>query len=189
MRVEEEIALFQRERLEPARIPPPSVAPAEPLEVDGISATARLLRPEEAEWNRWTSKGSRLFNNRAAMLFEIRIEGPAPVRWRPEGTRLELNDQRTILTPAPSGEVMLGELLFYAYLEEQWAIEGDLVDRTRGAGPFRAAYLPAITEEGPLVGVLAFPLGESYDVHVVAMRLTLAVATAKGTRDLVWLFE
>ena len=147
------------------------------------------MRPEDAEWNRWNDGTLRLFNNRAALLFEIRIDGPAPLTWSPTRARLELNDRRTTLVAAPSGEILLGELLFHAYLEEQWAIEGDLVDRTRGAGPFRSAYLPASAQKGALAGLVAFPFGDNPDVHIVAMRLSLDVTAGGTDRDLVWVFD
>jgi hypothetical protein len=126
-------------------------------------------------------------------VFELSIEGDGPISWDPDRTRLEVNDERTVLAVAASSEVLLGELLFHAYLEEQWALEGDLVNRTRGAGPWRSAYLPAIAHGGRLAGVVAFPLfdGETVrsDLHVVALRLTLPIVAADGPHELVWVFD
>lgn len=191
---QDRIASYCRYALEPARIPPPSVSRAEREVRDGpIVGRARIVRAEEAEWNQWMDQGPRLFNNRMALIFEIEIDGPGPISWDPDRTLLEVNDDRTVLPVAPSAEVLLGELLFHAWLEEQWALDGDLVSRTRGAGPWRSAYLPAIVHGGGLGGVIAFPLiaGDTalFDLHVVALRLTLPVIAEDGQHDLVWVFD
>ncbi|MEQ1566995.1 MAG: hypothetical protein ABMA64_15235 [Myxococcota bacterium] len=184
------IAAYRTFALAPARTPPPSLD-VERVEIsDGsVRATLWVVRPEAAGWNTWTDGGPRLFNNRGALLFELDVRGPGPLGWLPEGAVLEINDGRTVLGAASSAEVLLGDLLFHALLEERWAIDGDLVARTRGAGPFRGAYLPPVAD-GPLRGVVAFPLppGET-DLHVVALRLTLPVVAADGDHELVWVIE
>ena len=191
---QDRIASYRQYALEPARIPPPSVSRSVRELRDGsIVGRARIVRPEEAEWNQWVDGGPRLFNNRIALVFEVEVEGPGPISWDPDGTRLEVNDERTVLPVAPSAELLLGDLLFHAYLEEQWALDGDLVSRTRGAGPWRSAYLPAIAHGGLLGGVVAFPLVEGdsalFDLHVVALRLTLPVVAEDGPHELVWVFD
>lgn len=158
-----------------------------------IVGRAQLVRAEDAEWNQWVDGGPRLFNNRAALIFRIEIEGPGPISWDPDRTRLEVNDENLVLPVASSAEALLAELLYHAFLEEQWALEGDLVNRTRGAGPYRSGYLPAIALGGDLEGLMAFPLfdGESVlsDVHVVALRLTLPIVAEDGDHELVWVFD
>lgn len=191
---QERISAYRAYALEPARIPPPTVSRTEREVHDGpIVGHARIVRPEEADWNQWVDGGPRLFNNRVALLFQLEIGGPGPISWNPDDTRLEVNDERMVLPVAPSAEILLAELLFHAYLEEQWALDGDLVNRTRGAGPFRSTYLPSIDLDDDLDGVIAFPLavGETllYDLHVVALRLTVPIVAEDGTHDLVWVFD
>jgi hypothetical protein len=186
--VEAALRAFHDVGLSPARIPPPSVSAATATRSGDVAGEARQVRPEDAGWNAW-SDGPRLFNNSAALIFHLRIEADGPVLWAPEGAELALNDDRTVLGAAPSAEVLLTDLLFHAYLEEQWAVEGDLVARTRGAGPFRAAYLPPVAEDGVLEGLLAFPLADAQSMHIVAMRLTVPVRTDDGRTTLVWVFE
>jgi hypothetical protein len=155
-----------------------------------VTGQVRLLRPEEASWNRWVDGQLRLFNNRAALLFEITLQGPGPLAWDPESARLEVNDERTVLLAAGSAEILLAELLFYAYLERQWGFDGDLVNRTRAAGAFRMAYAPTVEPGDTLSGVIAFPLAELPSApHVVALRLTLAVTADDGVHVLVWVFD
>ncbi|MEQ1504899.1 MAG: hypothetical protein ABMB14_21890 [Myxococcota bacterium] len=184
---------YRSQSLAPARIPPPSLdEPAREADQDGVHGLARLVRSEDADWNRWIDGGPRLFNNRAAVLFDLTIEGRGTVVWDPDRTRLEVNDERTVLLASASAEGLLGELLFHAYLEEQWAVGGDLVNRTRAAGPFRAAYLPGVGD-GALSGVVAFPLGDAEhdwsELHVVALRLTVPVTDDAGRHDLVFVFD
>ncbi|MBX2800036.1 MAG: hypothetical protein KTR31_20330 [Myxococcales bacterium] len=160
-----------------------------------VTATARPLRPEDAPWNRWPTGGHRLFNNRAALLFEVSIRSDEPLVWLPAGTTLELNDEHTVVPAAETTEALLADLLSHAFLEEQWSIPGDLVDRARGAGPFRAAYLPLHAQDGAMEGIMAFPLwagpGRSLaELHVVAVRLTVKVGMgSEEEADLVWVFD
>lgn len=187
--VPERIEAWRRAALEPARTPPPSVAPGPRVVEDGaVRATFTLVRPEDAEWNRW-SDGPRLFNDAAALLFQVRIEGPGPLAWAPEGTTVELNDPSTRLPAAGSAEQLLGDLLVNALLEERSGSGGDLVERTRGAGAFRAAFLPPVAPGDVLEGLLAFPLRDGDrslgDLHVVALRVVLAVDAADGRHELV----
>lgn len=193
--VGERIAEYRAAALDPARLPPLSLSSPVATATSGdVRATARVLRPEEAEWNRWPDGGARLFNDAAALLFVVRVEGTGPLRWVPAATRLELNDERTSILAASSGEPLLGDLLVNAYLEERFGLDGDLVDRARGAGPYRAAYLPLTSDGGVLEGLVAFPLiadGRSVaDLHVVALRLTLGVVgDADGAHTLVFVFS
>ncbi len=187
--VADRLDAFERHLLEPARIPPPSVDRAERTVAEGgVSATVRLVLPEEAQWNRWRDGSARLFNNRVALLFDVRVDGPGPLTWHPERTTLELNDEHIRLFAAPDAEVLLGGLLVHALLAAEWGIETDLVDRTRAAGPFRDAYLEPRVEQGPLEGVAGFQLWDGKellgDMHVAAMRLRLVVESAGEERVL-----
>jgi len=185
----EAIRAFRDFALAPARLPPPSVT-MERVSVDGagVRGTARVVRAEEEGWNAWPGRELRLFNHRWAWVVEVSVDGPEGMAWRPQGSRLELNDERTVLLPAPSADDVLGDLLFWALEQERHALGEDLAARTRGAGPFRARYLTQRSEAGRWEGVLAFPLGEHYDRHVVAARLTLAFDLPSGTEELVWVF-
>lgn len=189
--VGERLAAFRQQTLAPAHIPPPSLSQTtQEAEVGSVKGQARLLRPEEASWNRWVDGEMRLFNNRAALLFEITLQGPGPLEWDPESARLEINDERTVLLAAGSAEVLLAELLFHAYLERQWGFDGDLVNRTRAAGAFRMAYAPTVEVGDTLSGVIAFPLSEVAEMpHVVALRLTLTVTAEDGAHVLVWVMD
>ena len=180
--------------LEPAGIAPPGIRfEAQRVEGHGVWAIARPLRPEDQSWNQWTG-GPRLFNNRMAHLFEVELHGEATLGWVPEGTVLELNDASNRLPSSASPEGLLAELLSYAKLQEDWILDGDLVARTRAAGPFRAAYMPA-QGDGELFGLIGFPLTNQEDAaelaekHIVAERLTVSVVTSTGIQDLVWVFD
>ncbi len=189
------IEAYRIAALRPARVAPPAIAfePHE-LEAGRVRAITEPLRPEDADWNRWPEGGPRLFNNRAALLFRVRIEAPGPTVWLPEQTFLELNDPETVVPAAETTEALLGDLLYWAFMEERWLAGGDLVDRARGAGPFRAAYLPLHAEDGVLEGVVAFPLvvgpeASLADLHVVAVRLTVGILSDDGEQQLVWTID
>jgi hypothetical protein len=189
--VGERLAAFRQQTLAPAHVPPPSLSQTSQQVSDGsVQGQARLLRPEEAAWNRWVDGEMRLFNNRAALLFEITLQGPGPLGWDPESARLEINDESTVLLAAGSAEVLLAELLFHAYLEQQWGFDGDLVNRTRAAGAFRMAYAPTLAPDDTLSGVIAFPLLDLPAMpHVVALRLTLTITAEDGVHVLVWVLD
>jgi len=190
--VRSQVAVYRERALQPAGVAPPSVDPA-PQEVrtGSLFGRAQPVRAEQAPWNAWLDPGPRLFNDRSALLFEVRITSEAPVAWRPSDTRLELNDEDTVLRAASSSEALLHELLYWAYLEQRSGGDGDLIDRSRLAGPFRLAYVPHHSDDGVLSGLIAFPFTAAApaDTHVVAMRLTVGVTTAAGPEDLVWVFE
>jgi hypothetical protein len=187
--VAERLEAFEEHMLAPAGTTPPSVDREPRVIEDGdVRATVRLVLPEEAEWNRWRDGGARLFNNRVALLFDVKLEGPGPLAWRPERTTLELNDASIRLTAAPDAEVLLGGLLVHALLAAESGVETELVDRTRAAGPFRDVYLERGADEGPLEGVIGFQLWDGTeprgDLHVARMRLRLAVDSAGEERIL-----
>ncbi|MEZ4321165.1 MAG: hypothetical protein R3F61_27040 [Myxococcota bacterium] len=202
-RQETEVILerFRSYRLEPAGIAPPTLGtPSALTSRDSVTGSVELVRAEDAEWNQWPGSTSRLFNNRMAYLFQVEITSSEPVRWLPERTRLELNEEGNVFHAAPSQEVLLEDLLFWAYHQERSVLDGDLALRARAAGPLREAYLQTAPDT-LLSGLVAFPLvttpdNEKYyrhvdpaDYHVVSMRLTLALQTATGVEQLVWMLE
>ena len=68
------IAAFSEHLLEPARVAPPSVEPGPMSGSDGlVTATVELVLPEDQSWNRWRDGSARLFNNRVALLFDVRV--------------------------------------------------------------------------------------------------------------------
>jgi hypothetical protein len=187
--VAEELSAFERTWLEPAKIPPPTVT-LEPrtLEEGAVTVTVNPLRPEDAAWNAWPGPTVRLFNNRAALMFEVTVDGGGRVAWLPDRTGLELNEVGNPLPPAHTPDELLVPVLRAALLQEGYGLEGDAVERTRAAGPFRTAYLPLGPVDSPMTGVIGFPLLEP-DRHVVAFRLTLAVLAPDGTHTLSFLYE
>jgi len=186
-RAAEAMERFVAFSLDPARLPPPSLDPEVELEVDGVSARARLVRAEEASWNSWPGPRMRLFNHRWAWVVALRLEGEGAIGWVPEGTTLELNDPDTVLSPATHPDEVLSDLLFWALQQERADLGDELAARLRAAGPFRAAYLPS-TGEDVLEGLLAFPAGDAAELHVVAARLTVGVEVEGEPSELVFVF-
>lgn len=194
---------FVQYRLEPARVAPPTVSPVGALVQDGpVQGVARLILAEDEPWNAWEGAGVRLLNNTVAHWFQVDVEAidGTPLRWDPARTVLELNEPGNTLRVARTQEELLEELLFFAYQQERFLLDGDLVERARGGGQLRAAYLDAHADT--LQGLIAFPIalnpetapflghgGPPADYHVVSMRLSLGVDTPSGPRRLQWLFE
>ncbi|MCB9677336.1 MAG: hypothetical protein H6737_19650 [Alphaproteobacteria bacterium] len=192
---------FRAYRLAPAGVAPPSLEHRNGLDrTDGISGSIELVLAEDAEWNQWSDGSARLFNNRTAHLFQVEITSEEPVRWLPERTRLELNVEGNVFRAAESQEVLLEDLLFWAYHQERNVLDGDLALRARGAGPLREAYMPSHVDT-LLTGLIAFPLVETpenerfytsvdpSEYHVVSMRVTVGLETPHGRESLVWLLE
>ena len=178
--VAQELSDFEHEWLEPARVAPPTVD-FEPHRVsDGpYSATLRLVLPEDARWNQWTAGSVRLFNNRAAYLFDVQVEGPGALQWLPDRTTLTLNtDERSVRAVALPDE-LLEPLMSAALWQERFGLPGDLVARTRAAGPFRSEYLSRGDGAGRLHGTLAFLLPDP-DRQVVDLTVVVTVMTADG---------
>lgn len=195
--VASDLRAFVAFTLAPAAVAPPSVAWDDREVASGpLRARVTPVRPEDAAWNRWSDGSSRLFNNRVAQLFLVRIEGPGPMAWRPRESMLELDGPALRLAAVGGADELLGELTFWALMQERWLLDGDLAARTRAAGPFRDAYLPRTDEAGVLEGLVAFELMDPThpervvaDEHIVGMRLTLAVETNERVERLVWLFD
>jgi len=185
----EELERFERLWLKPARIAPPNIPFERREQVDGqVTVAVRPLRPEDADWNTWPGAVARLFNNRAALLFEVEVVGRGPLKWLPDATSLELNTEGDPLGPARTPDELLLPLLRAALVQEQWALEGDLVERTRAAGPFRTAYLPTDAARSPLRGVVGFPLRDP-ELHVVALQVTIAVEAPDGPHTFAFVYR
>jgi len=186
---------YERYALHPSGLVPPGILMT-PLRAEAtrVWGEATPLRPEDQTWNLWPDGGARLFNNRMAHVFRVTLQGEGVIGWIPEETTLELNDPSIRLVASGSPDGLLLDLLYFAKAQEDWILDGDLVARTRAAGPFRAAYLPA-RGDGVLEGIIGFPMSDNGDplgvaeTHVVAERLTVAVTTAEGIERLVWVFE
>jgi hypothetical protein len=196
-RARHDIESFSAFALQPATLAPPSIAFEElTAQAGSVVVRARPLLPEEQHWNRWSDGSARLFNNRMAHLYSVEVEGPGPLLWDPDATTLELNDGSRVLVASPTADPVIGDLLYRALQQEKWALDGDLTERTRGAGPFRSAYLPRSGRER-IAGVVAFPvaaesmeeLAELSTLHVVAVRLTVSVADQTGLQRAVMVFQ
>lgn len=183
-----ELERFERQWLAPAGIAPPAVRDGSQAIAQGsLQVQAAPLRPEDAPWNAWPGPTSRLFNNRAGLFFAVQATGPNGLRWVPEHTTLEIDSEGS-LSPADSADALLVPLITAALAQERAGLPGDLVDRTRAAGPYRSAYLPQSATTGSLQGVIAFPLPDP-DQQIVAMRLTLSLWTPTGTERVQFLYE
>jgi hypothetical protein len=175
--------------LVPAKIAPPTVDfAAQRATAGAYVATIAPMLPEDAPWNQWHGGELRLFNNRAGYVFQLTIEGPGPVRWLPGETWLRLNGKGDRLPPAEVPDQLLAPLFGAALDQEAMLVEGDLVERTRAAGPFRAAYLPSTSSPTPLQGVLAFTLPDP-EAQVVAFELTVGIAGPDGRQTFDWTFR
>lgn len=182
------ITRFREIALEPAGLAPLGVASG-PIEArgDGLVGVASLARPEAAPWNRWGPDGRPLlFNDRAALLVDVRIEAEGPIAWDPDRTRLEVNRPDQVVAPAPSAEHLLADLAWHALEQERWLLDGDLVQRTRYAGGFRDVFVRA--DGAVLHGVIPFALPDP-EVHVAALRLTVGVTVGGVPAELVWVFQ
>lgn len=192
---------YRTYRLEPARLPPPSLQREGTSTLGEVEGRVRLVLAEDAAWNDWPDGTARLFNNSAAHLFEVTLDGHGhDLCWIPPATTLELNVAGNTFKAAPTQEALLEELVFWGFQQERAVIDGDLADRARAAGDLRRAYLP--TSCGPeLTGLIAFPLVETdtnrahldglspEQLHVVSMRLTLGLEVDDRLDLMVWLLD
>lgn len=184
-----QLAQFQALWLDPVRQAPGGYRPGKVTVAQGeLSVTARPFWPERADWNQQPDGTPRLFNNRGGLFFDVAIDAPFPVRWEPSQTRLEINRPGDGLLPYSSPEEALLPLLQAALLQERAGQDGDLVSRSRRAGGFRSAYLPANPTHPPLAGVLGFSL-QNPDQAMAALRLTLALETPTGLEQVVVVFD
>lgn len=185
--VRDAIERFRSRTLDPAKIPPPGVDPG-PLEaeVGDVRGSARLIRAEDAPWNQWGDDGRPLlFNNRSAVLFEVDVVAEGAVVWRPDRTWLEVNSDDVRVPAVDSAEHLLAELNWQALQQEKWLLEGDLVQRTRHAGPFREAF---VRDGDGLQGLIPFSLPDP-DAPIAALRLRVGVQVDGTPHELVWTFQ
>ncbi len=180
---------FRRDWLAPARIAPPTIDFV-PVRVTAGSLTiaATPASPEQAAWNAWPGPEARLFNNRAGLMFTIATEGDGPARWLPNESLLRINHLEATVAPSATPDELLVPLLGAALEAERHVINSDLVDRTRAAGPFRAAYLSTAAEAPPSTGLILFPL-EDPEIQIVRVELTLAFETAAGVQTFAFTWE
>ncbi|MFT7518816.1 MAG: hypothetical protein ACI9MC_000948 [Kiritimatiellia bacterium] len=184
----DEFQAFRKAWLAPAYVVRPTIEfTALRSDTPGLEAFATPVMPEDARWNRWPD-GSRLFNNRAAWLFEVHIEGDHRLRWMPAGTKLELNEPGDGLSPSRLPDDLIRPLLVAALEEERSFVDGDLVQRTRAAGPFRSAYMPLSEQHGTLRGLVAFPTGGAWK-HVTGLRLSVTLAVDDRPTSISWTFD
>jgi len=185
----EELDHFKQRWLGPAKVAPPAIAPGpRKAYTDGVVGTSSMVRAEDAVWNLWRDGTYRLFNNRSALLFDVTLQSNGSLRWVPQTTQLEINVAGEGLEPALAPDDLLLPLLQAALQQEEHVIDGDLAERTRAAGPFRATYMPTAPMYDVLHGLVAFPMTKP-EQHVVTMRLTVGVHTDEGPTTLTWLFE
>lgn len=188
--MEAELADFVAHALSPARVAPPTID-FEPRVAHVADAVliATPLRPEDAAWNAWPGPTSRLFNNRAALLFEVRLEPSHPIAVSPAAARVFLGPaDEAGLPAAPSPDVLLLPLLRAALVEARWGLRGDLVERTRSAGAFREVWLPSGPLTSPTTGVIAFPLPDP-ERHMTSVRLELELVDRSGPHRAVWTWD
>ncbi|TNE87892.1 MAG: hypothetical protein EP330_16475 [Deltaproteobacteria bacterium] len=180
----ERLQRFEQAWLEPAKVAPPTVSgEAQLVERDGLTAKIRLIRAEEAEWNEW-NEGVRLFNERAGYFFDVQVAGEGKLTWLPNDTLLERNVEGSPLRAAGDPDDFLFPLQQAAIHSSMLVIDNDFSERARAAGPFRAAYMSRRVERDRMEGVIGFQADDTQR-HVVAMRMTLAVRTEWGVRNLV----
>jgi hypothetical protein len=185
----QDLRLFSAYWLDPAQVPPPTIAFESRTATDGtVEVTVTPIRAEDAPWNQWEGEGARLFNNRAAHLFEVSIAGRDDVRWIPEASGLELNVEGSPTPPHRHPDNLLVPLLEYARQQERWLLSGDLMARTRAAGPFRAAYMPIGVHSQTVRGVVAFPIVDPQQL-VVGLRVTLAAEDATGPHTVTFTYD
>lgn len=181
----ERLQRFTEAWLEPAVVAPPTVSFEPQLaEAEGLTGRARLVLAEDAEWNRWPD-GLRLFNNRAAYFFEVEVAGAGKVAWVPGDTRLECNEEGEGIRASSDPDVFLFPLQQAAVHASMLVIDADFADRARAAGDFRSGYMTGRHAQERVDGLIGFQT-EDPSLHVVAMRLTVAVRTEQGVRNLVF---
>ncbi len=175
----QEIRGFRRDWLEDAHLAPPTVE-FEPVVIeDGpYVASAEPLLAEDATWNHWGDGSCRLFNDRAAWWFSVRVDG-APFTWDPSATELRVNGVPTS-PPATAPDDFLVPLFRAALLQENFGLAGDLVDRTRAAGPFRSAYFVRSVVFDQAEGIIGFP---KEDAELQATHLELWVSIRSQADD------
>lgn len=183
---------FVQAWLDHAELPPPTIDyVVHEQDLDDIRVFATPLLVEQEPWNQWPGDSARLMNQRAAIAFSLRVESPPPITWLPERTSLELNRPGEPLFASPTADDAIAPLIEVALLEERFGLEGDLTLRARGAGPFRASYLPLGSSEGALEGLVVFHADPSRerDQVVFGMRLVVALRLGETPIEVEWVFD
>jgi hypothetical protein len=186
---------FEEFWLHPAKIAPPTIVFDEIILKDKELVTfAEPVLLEDAEWNSWAGEGFRLFNNRLGIAFRVgvqTVDAETTISWHPESTFIELNTEGEICYASSNADYLLGPLHSAALKQQQSGIEGDYVDRLRGAHQFREVYVPA-NAQGVWDGIIVFPELEPSlsEMRIVgAIRLTVTVNIEGVRRILVWTFD
>lgn len=168
---------------------PPNVSFApQTAERGGVRVTVQPILVEEQPWNTWPDGTARLFNDTVGWFWLVQIESEDPARWRPDATRLAVNDTDTLYPAADGFGPLIEEL---ARLEAAARILGEDADldlRMRAATGGLAAALPAESFTGRATGLVHFP-AETTEVHAVAMELTLGVEHAGELESYRFVFE
>lgn len=168
---------------------PPNVSFApQTAQHDGVRVTVQPILVEEQPWNAWPDGTARLFNDTVGWFWLVQIESDDPARWRPDATRLAVNDTDAVYPAAPSFEPLMEEL---ARLDAAARILGEDADvglRIHAATGGLAAALPVEAFTGRATGVVLFP-AETTEVHAVAMELTLGVERAGELESYRFVFE
>ncbi|MDP6935515.1 MAG: hypothetical protein QGG40_21530 [Myxococcota bacterium] len=157
--------------LERNRVPPPSVDPGPTTtEAGSLIAGIQLLRAENQEWNHWSDDRTRLFNDAQGYLFELQYQGADGLRWRPESTTLEVNEEDARFTVASTADDCIFPLRIAASEEARHLEEVDLQARWLAATPFRVLYMPTGLLDSSGSGLLFFP-APAESLAPVAMRV------------------
>ena len=180
---------FEEYWLYPAKIAPPTISfSPKTVKKNGWVATIEPVLAEQQPWNQWPGDGYRLFNNRAAHLFYVTIDGTGPIQWKSDETKIRINYPEKSLDSAQTADELLAPLRKAAVSEQEWILDTQFGKRHRGAGSFRAAYLPSDPRTHQIRGLIAFPVVETSQ-HVVVIEVDLSVQTAKGKQTFTWLFD
>lgn len=189
-----EIQAWSAWALAPSGLAHPQVPrDAQTLHRGATFVTVSYVRPEDADWNTWPDGNLRLFNNRMGHMFEVRSNLPQDARLSIEHTQLELNSPDYLVAVAEAPDRFLDPLVNFALMQERASVDAGLVARLRGAGAFRASWLTFRGDEWE--GLVGFPVVGmnspqhavvSPELHIVAMRLTLAFKVDKTVEE--WVF-
>lgn len=187
--VEARVAEFTTYWLGPSALAPPTFRdPTARAQSGPVAGDVRWVEVENEPWNRWNGYGSRLLNGRQVLAFRARLEGPGDLQWIAARTTLEINTRGAPIPAVQRPDDLLTPLMVGAMEQQRFGLEGDLAERMRAAGPFRAAYFPMRRQLGALEGVVAFVLPDP-EVQVVAARLVMNVLDDGVARELVWEIE
>ena len=171
---------FEEYWLYPAKIAPPTISfSPKTVKKNGWVATIEPVLAEQQPWNQWPGDGYRLFNNRAAHLFYVTIDGTGPIQWKSDETKIRINYPEKSLDSAQTADELLAPLRKAAVSEQEWILDTQFGKRHRGAGSFPSDTCHQTTNAS-IRGLIAFPVVETSQ-HVVVIEVDLSVQTAKET--------